>query len=55
VPSVEQIKNVAFFNEERILILGTGTYSKDLHPTLILPQSPKINLDRMLQVLKHKS
>jgi competence protein ComEC len=41
------------FNEERILILdSTGTYSK----TFILPYStyaiPKINLDRMLQVLK---
>jgi hypothetical protein len=44
--ATEQIKNIAFFNEERILILdGTGTY-KDLHPTLILlTQSPKINLD----------
>jgi competence protein ComEC len=52
--ATEQIKNIAFFNEERILILdSTGTYSKDLHPTLILlTQSPKINLDRMLQVLK---
>jgi competence protein ComEC len=32
--ATEQIKNIAFFNEERILILdSTGTYSK----TFILP------------------
>jgi competence protein ComEC len=34
--ATEQIKNIAFFNEERILILDSGTYSKRLHPTLIL-------------------
>jgi competence protein ComEC len=54
--SKEKIKNTAFYNENRILILDSaGTYPKDISPNLILlTQSPKINLDRMLQVLKPK-
>ena len=52
----EKIKNTAFFNENRILILdSTGTYPKDVQPNLILlTQSPKINLERMLRSLKPK-
>jgi competence protein ComEC len=54
--SKEKLTNTAFYNENRILILdSTGTYPKDIRPNLILlTQSPKINLDRMLQVLKPK-
>jgi competence protein ComEC len=54
--SKEKIKNTAFYNENRILILDSiGTYPKDIHPNLILlTQSPKINLDRMLQILQPK-
>lgn len=54
--SKEKIKNTAFFNKNRILILdSTGMYPKDLRPSIILlTQSPKINLDRMLQLLKPK-
>jgi competence protein ComEC len=54
--SKEKIKNTAFFNEKNILILdSTGVYPKNINPTLILlTQSPKINLDRMIQELKPK-
>jgi competence protein ComEC len=54
--SKEKLTNTAFYNENRILILdSTGTYPKDIRPNLILlTQSPKINLDRMLQIVKPK-
>jgi competence protein ComEC len=40
------------FNEGILILDSTGTYQK-IHPNLILlTQSPKINLDRMLQILK---
>lgn len=54
--SKEKIQNTAFYNENRILILDSlGTYPKDMHPTVILlTQSPKINLDRMLKELQPK-
>jgi len=54
--SKENIHNTAFYNENRILILDSlGTYPKDIHPTVILlTQSPKINLDRMLKELQPK-
>jgi competence protein ComEC len=54
--SKEKIQNTAFYNENRILILDSlGTYPKDMHPTVILlTQTPKINLDRMLKELQPK-
>ena len=53
----ESIKNVAFFKGNKILILdSSGTYPKETKPDIILlTQSPKINLDRMLQNLKPKA
>jgi competence protein ComEC len=52
--SKKNIHNTAFFNDKRILILDSlGTYPKNISPTIILlTQSSKINLDRMLQELK---
>lgn len=52
----EKIKNTAFFKENRILIIdSTGMYSEELRPDIILiTQSPKINVERMLQLLKPK-
>jgi competence protein ComEC len=42
-----------FLTKKELILDSTGTYSKTFIPTLILlTQSPKINLDRMLQVLK---
>ncbi|CAM2837042.1 ComEC/Rec2 family competence protein [Flavobacterium frigoris] len=52
----EKMKNTAFFKEKSILILdSTGVYPNNIRPSLILlTQSPKINLDRMIQLLKPK-
>ena len=52
--SEEKIKNTAFFKGKKILILDSlGNYPKNIKPDLILiTQSPKINMDRMLHILK---
>ncbi|WP_369765768.1 ComEC/Rec2 family competence protein [Flavobacterium sp. WC2429] len=49
-------KNTAYFNGNKILILDSlGLYPKDIRPDIvILIQSPKINIDRMLAILKPK-
>lgn len=54
--SSEKIKNTAFFNENKILILdSTAIYPEKIHPTvLLLTQSPRINIDRLLEELKPK-
>jgi competence protein ComEC len=50
----EKIKNTAFFKGNKILILDSlGNYKKDIRPDIILiTQSPRINIDRMLHLLK---
>jgi competence protein ComEC len=50
----EKIKNTAFFKGNKILILDSlGKYQKDIRPDIILiTQSPRINIDRMLHLLK---
>jgi competence protein ComEC len=52
----EKIKNTAFFKDNKILILDSlGNYPKDVHPDIIvITQSPKINMDRMLHLLQPK-
>ena len=52
--SEEKLKNIAYFNGNKILILDSlGHYPKDLRPDIILiTQSPKINMERMLRILK---
>jgi competence protein ComEC len=52
--SKEKIKNCAYFNGTKILILDSlGTYPTNANPDIILlTQSPKINVDRMLEILK---
>ncbi|EIA09640.1 ComEC/Rec2 family competence protein [Flavobacterium frigoris] len=54
IKSEEKIKNTAFFKDNKILILDSlGTYPKDIKPDIILiTQSPRINIDRMLHLLK---
>ncbi len=54
--NVSQIKNLYFFNGNKILLLDSvGLYSKNIHPDIIvLTQSPKINMDRLLTTLKPK-
>lgn len=52
--SKKEIKNTAFFKGHKILILDSlGNYPKDIKPDIILiTQSPRINIDRMLHYLK---
>jgi competence protein ComEC len=52
--SKEKIKNTAFFNDNKILILDSlGNYPEGIKPDIILiTQSPRINMERMLQILK---
>ena len=54
--SVTKTKNVMFFNDKKILIIdSTCIYKKEIEPDiLILVQSPKINLDRILKDLNPK-
>ncbi len=52
----EKIKNTAFFKDNKILILDSlGNYPTDIKPDIIvITQSPRINMDRMLHLLKPK-
>jgi competence protein ComEC len=52
--SKQKIKNTAFFKDNKILILDSlGNYPKDIKPDVILiTQSPRINVDRMLHLLQ---
>lgn len=51
--STFKIKNTLFFNGKKILVIdSSGIYETKIQPDiLLLTQSPKINLDRVLQVL----
>lgn len=50
------LKNTLFFNNKKILIIDSSSvYLKELNPDiLLLTNSPKINLERLLQTLKPK-
>jgi competence protein ComEC len=52
----KKLENTAFFNGKRILILdSTGVYSKRHQPDILLiTQSPKINLERLIQTIQPK-
>lgn len=52
----QQIRNVLFFNGKKISIIdSTGVYENKIQPDiLILTQSPKINIDRILIELRPK-
>ncbi|WP_296686106.1 ComEC/Rec2 family competence protein [Flavobacterium sp.] len=54
--AAKELKNNIFFNGKRILILdSTGVYPKQQHPDIIvLTQSPKINLERLIQISQPK-
>ena len=53
----KKLKNIAFFKGNKILIVDRlGVYPKQLNPDiLLLTQSPKINLERLLQTCKPKT
>jgi len=52
----EKISNTAYFNDKKILILDSlGLYPEKISPdVLLIRQSPKINLDRLLLTCKPK-
>ena len=54
--AAKELKNTFHFNGKRILIIdSTGIYPKLHHPEIIvLTQSPKINLDRLIQINQPK-
>jgi len=54
--SKKRLQNLIYFNGNKILILDSiGVYPKDIRPDIVvLTQSPKINLERFLQIIKPK-
>ena len=52
----DKVKNTLFFNNQKIFIVdSTGIYDRSIQPDiLLLIQSPKINLDRLLQEMHPK-
>lgn len=52
----EKLKNLEYFNNKRIQIVdSTGIYSQNIKPDiLVLTNSPKINLERLIHLLKPK-
>ncbi|MCV9931513.1 ComEC family competence protein [Flavobacterium sp. LS1R47] len=52
----EKLKNVAYFNGYKILIIdNTGIYPKKIKPDiLIITQSPKMNFERVLKTIQPK-
>lgn len=54
---IKSIKNVLFFNEKKILVIDSSSiYESKIRPDIvILIQSPKINMERMLQELEPKT
>jgi len=56
ISKTERIQNLAYFNKNRILIVDSlGVFPKGLDPDIvIMTQSPKINLERILQKSRPK-
>ncbi|GAA3726258.1 hypothetical protein GCM10022422_04580 [Flavobacterium ginsengisoli] len=56
LPTTKEIKNILYFKKNKILIIdSTKTYSEKIKPDiLILTQTSKVNLDRLLQILHPK-
>jgi competence protein ComEC len=56
VKSVKALNNLAYFNSKKIILLDSiGIYPQQANPDIIvMRQSPKVNLDRMLQTCKPK-
>lgn len=56
INSITKLKNVLYFKQQRIFIIdSSGVYDPKIQPDiLILTQSPKINLARLLQDLRPK-
>jgi len=56
ISNIEKLSNLNYFDKNKILIVDSlGIYPKNINPDiLLLTQSPKINLDRILQTSKPK-
>jgi competence protein ComEC len=54
ISTQKKIQNVVYFKDKKILILDSlGVYAKNIHPDIIvITQSPKLNLERLLQTFK---
>jgi competence protein ComEC len=54
--STKRLGNLIYFNGNKILIVDSlGIYPKEIHPDIIVfTQSPKINFERFLQIIKPK-
>ncbi|CAN1508740.1 ComEC Predicted membrane metal-binding protein [Flavobacteriaceae bacterium] len=54
VSNKKKIQNVFYFKDKKILILDSlGIYAKNINPDIIvITQSPKLNLERLLQTYK---
>lgn len=52
----EKLENLAFFDNNKILILDSlGIFPKNINPNIVvITQSPKINLDRLLNIYQPK-
>ncbi len=53
--AAKELKNTIFFNGKRILIIdSTGVYPKQHTDIIVFTQSPKINLERLIQISRPK-
>ncbi len=55
--SKKRIQNLNYFNQKKIMILdSSGVYPQNTKPDiLLLTQNPKLNIERLLQILKPKT
>ncbi|WP_374506745.1 ComEC/Rec2 family competence protein [Flavobacterium sp.] len=53
--AAKELKNTIYFNKKRILIIdSTGVYPENHPDIIVLTQSPKINLERLIQISQPK-
>ncbi len=52
VTEINKIQNLYYFNDKKIMVIDSfGIYSKEINPDIIiLRQSPKINLERLIEI-----
>jgi competence protein ComEC len=56
VTEINKIQNLYYFNDKKIMVIDSfGIYSKEINPDIIiLRQSPKINLERLIEINRPK-
>lgn len=56
ITGINKMQNLYYFNNKKIMVIDSfGVYSKQINPDIIiLRQSPKINLERLIQVNQPK-